>query len=69
MKIVETLMDNGASNTQRLSKKHYLAPVLTCYGDVRSLTASGSGTMVESVTGAMVMVCDNSAVKSPCVLP
>lgn len=53
---------------QDLNRKPYAMPVLTCFGSVRSLTASGSGTMAEQYNMS-TMQCDASATKSPCPIP
>mgnify|MGYP001600320421 CR=1 FL=1 len=55
---------------QELVRKPYATPVLTCFGNVRSLTASGSGAQQEQTTEMMMVIqCDASGTKSPCTLP
>ena len=44
----------------------YSAPTLTIYGDVRSLTASGSGAVAEGASPGNPGVCTPQATRKPC---
>jgi len=50
-------------------KKSYTTPVLACFGDVRSLTASGSDGRTEGKISTDPLVCRSdgeNALKGPC---
>jgi hypothetical protein len=49
------------------NKRHYHKPVITCYGTVRTLTASGTGSDHETNTSANNNPCTADIHKKPCL--
>jgi hypothetical protein len=56
----------GAATITVQDKQRYEQPFLKCYGSVKRLTASGTGTVTEEVTSAEGNPCTQDPHKKPC---